>query len=160
MLSGLGSKAIEKRFAPDGPSDSSVQYHGKVCMPAALQRVAGEADLATATAAREIARSAVLMAQRWHRAAEDVMDEVFADDGLKPLHPVEKMKAIKDGSSTLDRLTKALDFYARMTGELRSVPVDVTKEPEFEAMVNRVVEALAPYPDAMAAVKAVLEPGK
>ncbi|MGK3961334.1 hypothetical protein WMF01_12205 [Sorangium sp. So ce1667] len=158
MLSGLGSKAIEKRFAPNGPSDSSVQYHGRVCLPAALHRLAGEADLATATTAREIARSAVLMAQRWHRAAEDVMDEVFADDGLEPLHPVEKMKAIKDGSSTLDRLTKAVDFYARITGELRAVPVDITKEPEFEAMVNRVLEALVPYPDALAAVKSALEP--
>ncbi len=55
----------------------------------------------------------------------------------------------------IDRLTKLTELFARLAGELRegaTVNVAIVQAPEWAALRARILAALAPHPDARAAV--------
>lgn len=77
------------------------------------------------------------------------------------LSVAEERKSLTGGANVARELRQCLELVARLRGELDERPqvttVNVLTTPEFTSTVARLVEALAPWPDARVAAAAVLD---
>ncbi len=83
-------------------------------------------------------------------------------DRLEALLTVaEERKSLMGGANIAREIRQSLELVARLRGELDdrpvSVAVNVLATPEFAGMVGRLIEALAPYPEARLAAAEVLD---
>jgi uncharacterized protein Yka (UPF0111/DUF47 family) len=75
---------------------------------------------------------------------------------------MEASKVVSVRSDTLlkaiDRMTKVLDLYARVQGEIESEKhLHIHQNPDVQELIQSIHQALEPYPEALAAVMKAVE---
>lgn len=83
-------------------------------------------------------------------------------DRLEALMTIaEEKHALTGGSNVAREIRQSLELIARLRGELddrpQNVVVNVLSTPEFTSIVGRLIEALAPFPEARLAAAQVLD---
>jgi hypothetical protein len=132
-------KAIEARF-PDGPSDNSIQRHITKCLRDRLEASGPDVREELVRGARDEARGLLAKARNLLNAAET--------DG-----------SYADRARTITAAKGIVELLGRITGELGAdVEVRIVESPRWVELRDRILDALVPFPDALAAVVAALPP--
>jgi len=135
LLSGAPLRSIAVRH---GVSKTSLTRHKLAHLPR---------DLVQARHTQKIAEADLLLANvcKLQSRTEDILVEAETSGDARVA-----LAAIREMRSTLE-------FLARLAGELRDSPqVNVLITPEYQRLRTLIVEALAPYPEARAAVARAL----
>ncbi len=138
LVSGQSNRGIAKRIGLD---DAAVFRHRNAHLPA---------EVAKAHEAREVARADDLLAQvrGLHDRALALLDRAERDGKTR-----DALLAIREAASTLR-------LQGEVLGQIQSaaqVNVAIVASPEWTGLQARIVAALAPFPDARAAVAAAIE---
>ncbi len=141
LLAGTPIRGIARTFRV---SEDALSRHKEHVAPA----------LAKAHEAAEVAKADDLLArvQGLVREADAILREARGEGEGRDPHLA--LKAI-------DRLTKLTELFARLAGELREGGTTVnvailTDSPQWGALRARILDALAPYPEALEAVRRAL----
>lgn len=132
--------------------------------PKAVTAPAGDSLPAKPAAARPAPASAPATAPAGGDPLPDTMTPVerlqrFIQDGLRELEADVELPANKR-AETLKKLADAQVSLSRSTGEDALTLQRIAANPEFRRLVRRLADALAPYPEALAAAMRALKPSE
>ncbi|WP_155838708.1 hypothetical protein [Arthrobacter castelli] len=139
LAGGASNLGTAEKF---GMSKDSVRRHRERHLSAALKAVATRRETQGAVKASDRAEELYSKAQRILEAAEE------AGQGQLALGAIKELRA-------------TVELLAKLSGELDERPqvnvLNVQSSPEWLAIQGRMLEALAPFPDARVAVAGALE---
>lgn len=146
--------------APRGLSHVAVLRHAAAHIPTLLLEARDEElrELADSLLGRVM--SHLERAGKLHDAAVAILEEQRERDEttgkIRTKDAAIALSAIRTATHALGRESELLELLGRVTGELRDTQVNVVIMPEWVELRARIVAALAPYPEALVAVKAAL----
>jgi hypothetical protein len=133
----VGQAAYRRIATLHGLTEASVRRHAAAHLPATL---------ALATEATEASRADVLLAQA----------EALRADALDLLNEAREKGDLRAAVSAVGQARGVLELLARLAGELSDTTVNVVVSAEWAELRTLVVQTLDPWPEARAALAAVL----
>lgn len=154
LIAGTPSRRVAARFG--SLSRAAVQRHAASHLPVSIVQAEHVQEIARADTLLDQVRDQVSRADRLFTEAEAVLDGAKANGDVRGV-----LAAIKVAALAARESRNNLELVGRVAGELRGegAQVNVVASPEWVALRATIIEALTPYPEALAAVGRALRGG-
>jgi hypothetical protein len=154
LIGGTPSRRVAAQFG--SVSRAAIQRHAASHLPVSLVQAVHVQEIARADTLLDEVRNQVSRADRLFAEAEAVLDGAKANGDVRGV-----LSAIKVASLAARECRNNLELVGRVAGELRGEggQVNVVASPEWVALRAAIIEALTPYPEALAAVVRALRSG-